>query len=123
MRLKQVVLPAPLGPIRPTMAPSATAKLTPLTAVRPPNRTVRSSTSSSGTEAPPRPCPSPESPQPLGYEHDGDHEKRAEDHQARPLGHAQVLRQQGEEQRAEDGPRDAALAPHDHHAHDRDRVV
>ena len=42
IRLKVVVLPAPLGPIRPTISPALIWKLTSLTATRPPNalRTV-----------------------------------------------------------------------------------
>src|SRR5262249_54932264 len=37
--LKSVVLPAPLGPIRPTMAPLGTSKDTPSSATMPPKRT------------------------------------------------------------------------------------
>ena len=40
MRLKTVVLPAPLGPMRPQSSPSLTVKSTALTAVRPPKRMV-----------------------------------------------------------------------------------
>ena len=43
-----VVLPAPFGPIRPTMVPCGTPKLTPSTACRPPNLLEMPSTSSSG---------------------------------------------------------------------------
>ena len=39
-QLKNVVLPAPLGPIRPMISPRATRKFTESTAVRPPNRMV-----------------------------------------------------------------------------------
>src|SRR5215468_8658550 len=46
MRLKQVVLPAPLGPIRPTISPSGTLKLTCSTALRPLNRFDTPTTSS-----------------------------------------------------------------------------
>ena len=45
--LKQVVLPAPFGPIRPRISPRWMSKVTSSSAVRPPNLTVRSSTSSS----------------------------------------------------------------------------
>jgi hypothetical protein len=44
--LKHVVLPAPLGPISPVIAPSATSNETSLRAVIPPNRIVRLRTSS-----------------------------------------------------------------------------
>jgi hypothetical protein len=51
MQLKQVVLPAPFGPISPVTCPSATSKDTSLSAVIPPNRIVRSRTeSSAGTQ-------------------------------------------------------------------------
>src|SRR4029450_6906861 len=40
-QLNSVVLPAPLGPMRPTICPSATSKLTSSRATMPPNRTVR----------------------------------------------------------------------------------
>src|SRR5690606_18907674 len=46
--LKTVVLPAPLGPIRATVSPSATVKPTSSSAVRPPNVTVSPATSSRG---------------------------------------------------------------------------
>jgi hypothetical protein len=39
-QLKNVVLPAPLGPMRPTISPSWTCMLTSSTAVRPPKRIV-----------------------------------------------------------------------------------
>src|SRR6266849_1145609 len=41
MRLKLVVLPAPLGPISATVSPSCTAKLRSCTARNPPNRLLR----------------------------------------------------------------------------------
>src|SRR5256885_12499763 len=46
MQLNAVVLPAPFGPIRPTISHSLTARFSPSTAVRPPNRIVMSLTSS-----------------------------------------------------------------------------
>lgn len=36
-KLKAVVFPAPLGPMRAVMEPASTSKLAPFTAVRPPN--------------------------------------------------------------------------------------
>ena len=47
MQLKSVVLPAPLGPIRPQIAPGATSKLTSSRAVTPPKRIETPSTASS----------------------------------------------------------------------------
>src|SRR6476646_6172768 len=47
MTLKQVVLPAPFGPIRPRISPVLMWKDTPSRAVTPPKRSVTSSTSSS----------------------------------------------------------------------------
>src|SRR4051812_20184296 len=51
MQLKAVVLPAPFGPINPTISHSLTARLSPSTAVSPPNRIVRSRTSSTDITA------------------------------------------------------------------------
>src|SRR4051794_5572763 len=48
MQLKSVVLPAPFGPIRPTMRPGATPNETPSSATMPPKRTRTFSTRSSG---------------------------------------------------------------------------
>jgi len=44
--LKIVLLPEPLGPIRPTISPFSTPNDTPLTAVKPPKRLVRPWTAS-----------------------------------------------------------------------------
>src|SRR3954447_1009782 len=57
MQLNAVVLPAPLGPIRPTISHSSTLRFRPSTAVRPPKRMVRSRTSSTDTGALHRACP------------------------------------------------------------------
>src|SRR5688572_946328 len=46
-RLKSVVLPAPLGPIRPVIVPLRTSSEQPSTAFRPPKLRVRSRVSSS----------------------------------------------------------------------------
>src|SRR3954454_13960506 len=51
MQLNAVVLPAPLGPIRPTISHSSTFRLSPSIAVRPPNRMVRLRNSSKDTAA------------------------------------------------------------------------
>src|SRR4051812_50117345 len=46
MTLKQVVFPAPFGPMRPRISPAWMWKLTSSSAVRPPKRKVSASTSS-----------------------------------------------------------------------------
>src|SRR3954452_18041811 len=51
MQLKAVVLPAPFGPISPTISHSSTFRLSPSIAVRPPKRMVRSRTSRTDTAA------------------------------------------------------------------------
>src|SRR5205814_1727920 len=48
MQLKSVVLPAPLGPMRPTISPGSMASEISLLASRPPKRFVAASTLSSG---------------------------------------------------------------------------
>ena len=48
-QLNSVVLPAPLGPIRPQMSPFFTSKLTPSSATMPPKRTVTPRTLSKGS--------------------------------------------------------------------------
>ena len=47
---KRVVLPAPFGPMRPHTAPSATVRLTPVSALMPPKRTPTSSSASTACE-------------------------------------------------------------------------
>src|SRR5215470_15186454 len=49
MALKQVVLPAPFGPIRPKISPRYNENATWSSATTPPKRSVTSSTSSSGS--------------------------------------------------------------------------
>src|SRR4051812_24143917 len=51
MQLKAVVLPAPFGPIRPTISNSLTSSETSCSACRPPKRMDRSRTSSTDTGA------------------------------------------------------------------------
>src|SRR4051794_20179508 len=56
MQLNAVVLPAPFGPISPTISQSLTARLRLSMAVRPPKRIVSSCTSSTDTAATPEGC-------------------------------------------------------------------
>src|SRR3954471_3946407 len=51
MQLKAVVLPAPFGPMSPTISNSLTSRLTSCSACRPPKRIDRSRTSSTDTGA------------------------------------------------------------------------
>src|SRR5437016_9025776 len=60
IRLKSVVLPDPLGPMTPISSPSATAKLTSLTARTPPNAFETRSTSRRVSARPLGPSPLPE---------------------------------------------------------------
>src|SRR5579883_2041385 len=53
MQLRSVDLPAPLGPMRPTISPASTASETSLSARRPEKDSDRRSTSSSATRHPP----------------------------------------------------------------------
>src|SRR4029453_3491252 len=55
-QLKKVLFPAPFGPMMARISPFATSKLTRLSAVSPPKRTVRSSVRSTGVPAAPRPA-------------------------------------------------------------------
>src|SRR3954451_23985789 len=57
MQLNAVVLPAPFGPINPTISHSSTFRFKPSIAVRPPKRMVRSRTSSTDIAALHRPDP------------------------------------------------------------------
>jgi hypothetical protein len=50
--LNKVVLPAPFGPIKPTIRPLLTVKLTTSSATMPPNRMVRCAIYSNGAAAP-----------------------------------------------------------------------
>src|SRR6266498_5642903 len=54
-RLKNVVLPAPFGPISPTIRPSSTSRSTSSRAAKPPKRFVTLSASRSATSGPRRP--------------------------------------------------------------------
>src|SRR5437667_552336 len=118
-RLKTVVFPAPLGPMRPTISPSATVRSSPSTARRPPKRLESPRTSSrlsarSSTIA--RGAPGSGA---LGQEeHHGDEERAVHDQMAaRPAGGREVapgeLGERGEDEGAEDRPQRRARAAHD----------
>src|ERR1700722_19297659 len=65
MALKHVVLPAPLGPMRPVTEPASTVRFTPRNACTPPKRTSACATSRSGIWSPPNAVgPAPRAPRP-----------------------------------------------------------
>src|SRR5262245_27567874 len=75
-----VVLPEPLGPMRPKRSPARTLMLTRLSAVKPPKRLTSPSTSrSGGTSATPQ-APG-QAEQALGRQHHEGHEHHADDEQ------------------------------------------
>src|SRR5262245_16115850 len=123
-RLKQVVLPAPLGPMRPTISPFSTVRSTWLTAARPPKWRVRSRVSSSGIASGRRARrgrrgrpPPPKSRELLGQrdktarqEQDRQqHRDREEDRLVRAS--AEGLGQERQEDGADDRAREVAPAP------------
>src|SRR6266852_5488555 len=106
MALNAVVLPAPLGPMRLVIVPGCTLKDTPASARTPPNSTWRFSTTSiywsGGREA-----------------REAARQEEHEEHQHHAVGEhlplpgdglAQRFRQRGEEQRADHGTGQRALA-------------
>src|SRR6185503_5785897 len=118
-RLKNVVLPAPLGPMTECSDPSSTSRVTSLTAVRAPKDLVRRSVLTRGIEPhpagrparrPPRPETRPRLDHPAPKEQHHDHEGDAEQERpARPHG-ADRLRQPDEDERANHGPVERAGA-------------
>src|SRR5918996_1512560 len=88
MRLKKVVLPAPLGPMMAAICPRATPRLTPPTAWKPSNDLRMSRTSST-----PRPQPVPGG---VERAHDAarEHEEQHDEH--RPEDEGPVLRVRGD---------------------------
>src|SRR6266545_4094198 len=87
-RLKNVVLPAPLGPITECSEPSSTSIVTSLTAVRAPNDLVRRSVLTRGIG------PDPPAPEEEHHDHEGDAEQ---ERPARPHG-ADRLREPDEDE-------------------------
>src|SRR5918997_3685275 len=121
-KLITVVLPAPLGPISPTISPSSTAKETSSTARTPPKWRLKPSTwSSAGIDLDPplfgdfvgrgerraaAPARGEEADQPVRQEEDHQQQDHPVDELALPAGRqadvAQQLREQGEQRGAED---------------------
>src|SRR6266478_3265618 len=72
-QLISVVLPEPLGPMRPKRSPALTVRLTRLSAVKPPNRLTSPLISSRGAMASAAPQAPHEAQDPLGgQDHEGD---------------------------------------------------
>src|SRR6266852_5481248 len=124
IRLKTVLLPAPLGPIRPWIAPRATVMERSATASKPPNR--RETPRSSRSKADSRSCgrPSARSPekapgrarkghQSLGREEHGEDENGAEDEDLVVVELAQELGRDGHEDGPNHRPPDAPRAADD----------
>src|SRR5581483_9810004 len=140
MRLKIVVLPAPLGPIRPTSSPSPRVRSTASTAVSPPKRTVAFSSWSSGAAMALRAgsdaaFAQPEIEQTLrADDHEHDEQKRINHHaifgQGAQLadageirGRAQALGQEGKQNGGENHAEGVAHAADDDHDDNFDAAV
>src|SRR5215469_6705723 len=139
MTLNSVDLPAPLGPISPTISPALTSRLTSETATRPPKRLVRPRIESSGAALPAdsatggrsherfarRAAPHhrfPRADDPLRFEeHDRD-EQQAECEQigVRELD-GELLADEGVDHRTDERPPDRADPADDRHDDERDR--
>src|SRR6059036_1040493 len=130
--LKSVVLPEPLGPITPTVSPSATATFTPSRATSPSKRTVSPVASSrltvvAGAARPVAPVGSPVSPDLGGPEAPGPIEEHDDDHdaveeQAVLVEEPEALGQRHEQAGAEDDPGDRVDTADDDHGEHDERV-
>src|SRR5579883_109837 len=135
IRLKSVVLPAPLGPMRPRISPSATAKLTASLATSPTKRRVTRSSSSSTRRLPADPRRGgmalqggDETDEPLRLRHRDDHDERAVDDEveaaaAAPDIAARRLRERDEDRGAECRPPERADAAQHGGKGDEDREL
>src|SRR5579884_4405619 len=140
MTLNSVVLPAPFGPMMPTSSFSPTCRSTSRSAVSPPNRLVTLVSSSSNllslrrrgrARPPPAEALRQLDGQPPRHEAHDDHQQHAVDDQvdaglagrAAAEGGAQVELEQGDQQRAEEGPDAGGDAADDRHQRELDRQV
>src|SRR5438477_11630193 len=140
MQLKSVVLPAPLGPMRPTISPGSMASEISLLASRPPKRFVTASTLSSGAmgsgrrrrrgrAAPAKPAPPRQRQQAGGPERGDEDDDEAVDDEvdaaarqrARAERGAHDLRDRDQDDGAEHRPPQSADAAH-HGGHDGQRA-
>src|SRR5664280_193525 len=126
---KRVVLPAPFGPMTPKISPGATSNETPLTATRPPKRTVSARTETTGSgievEAPQasRPKAPHEAEEALRLEeHDGDQQRPIDEERGAEQGRdrQELELEPAEEDRAEDRSRHGPDSANDRHQDDRE---
>src|ERR1700737_361719 len=116
MTLTSVVLPAPLGPIRPWIEPCSTSRDTPSTARTPPKCRWTLSSRRSTDSSPARPPCGPDDGQPaaaddaLWSEHDHGDQEHAGDDVDVVMGLPEDPRQSGHYQRADDGSEKMAAA-------------
>src|ERR1700687_599050 len=117
MRLRHVVLPAPLGPIRLTISPVPTLKLISDSASNPPNRveTLSISSIASGSAAVRLVSPGDESHDAARQEQHHGHHDQAENRKAQLLEIAEVLFQQYDNDGADDRTDQRPLASGKHH--------
>src|ERR1700739_1020059 len=117
MRLRQVVLPAPLGPMRLTISPDPTPKVISESASRPPNRLETLFTSSiagrSATVGLVAPCDEAHDAA-RQKQHHG-HDDQAKYRKAQLLEIAQILFQQHDKDRADDRANQRPLAAGQNH--------
>src|SRR5579859_7315934 len=126
--LTSVVLPAPLGPIRPWMEPLSTSSDTPSTALTPPKCRCRLSRRSSTGRSCSRPPTRPDDGEaaaaddPLRAEDDDEDQDHPADHVAVvEVGDADDLGESGEEEGAHHRPEDVAGPPEDREGQDLHR--
>src|SRR5881396_278829 len=118
MRLKSVVLPAPLGPMMAAISPRATARLTPPTASNPPNalRTSRTSSTAATPEAPGGGVQRADDP---AREHEQQHdEHRAQDERPVLGVRGDLLVEDEHDEGADGGAIEVVHAPEDGHDQD-----
>ena len=110
IRLNSVVLPAPFGPITAVTPPSATSRSTASTATRPPNRRVTPCRDNSVMRLPPRDIRLPSAGESLRRVDQQQDQARAVEQVLIVLEAAKHLRQQADDDRAEDRAADGADA-------------
>src|ERR1700704_6857723 len=120
MQWSSVLLPAPLGPISPTMAPASKEKLTSVNAWTPPKSTDTFSMARRVISALPYES-SRHAPQALRHEHHDHDQQQPEDEARCVLDAAQQLGNDDVERRADDRAADRAQPADHHHAQEGDR--
>src|SRR5438477_1957125 len=118
---KSVVLPEPFGPMMPRISPASTPKDTRETAMSPLKRFVSAWTSSSTARPSHGPGDRPDDA--ARHDEDREDEDRAVEDRAQLGAEVDDVRQAGEHERADDRPRERALAAEQHHREDLHRLV